>query len=100
MKRWLRAISTPQRRRCAIISRLGRLRSRPTLHDNSPKQTPASGAGRTSGAGHRDSERDAMLHFEAILGDIPYLLLGIPLTLAITFVAFAMGTLAALPIAV
>jgi polar amino acid transport system permease protein len=41
-----------------------------------------------------------MLHFEAILGDIPYLLLGIPLTLAITFVAFAVGSVAALPIAI
>ena len=41
-----------------------------------------------------------MLRFDAILGDIPYLLLGIPLTLAITFTAFVAGTAAALPIAV
>ncbi len=40
-----------------------------------------------------------MLRFDTIIGDIPYLLLGIPLTLAITFVAFAAGTIAALPIA-
>lgn len=41
-----------------------------------------------------------MLRFDTIIGDIPYLLLGIPLTLGITIVAFAGGTLAALPIAV
>ena len=44
--------------------------------------------------------RQQMLQFDTIVGDIPYLLLGIPLTLAITFTAFAAGTLAALPIAV
>ena len=41
-----------------------------------------------------------MLRFDTIVGDIPYLLLGIPLTLAITLVAFAAGILIALPIAV
>ena len=41
-----------------------------------------------------------MLRFDTIIGDIPYLLLGIPLTLAITAVAFAVGILIALPIAV
>jgi polar amino acid transport system permease protein len=41
-----------------------------------------------------------MLRFDTILGDIPYLLLGIPITLGITFVAFVAGTVAALPIAV
>ncbi|HVX98697.1 MAG TPA: amino acid ABC transporter permease [Pseudorhodoplanes sp.] len=41
-----------------------------------------------------------MLRFDTILGDIPYLLLGIPLTLALTFVAFAAGLLAGLPIAI
>jgi polar amino acid transport system permease protein len=41
-----------------------------------------------------------MLRFETIIGDIPYLLLGIPLTLAITAVAFVVGILIALPIAI
>ena len=41
-----------------------------------------------------------MLRFDTIIGDIPYLLLGIPLTLAITLVAFVAGILIALPIAV
>lgn len=41
-----------------------------------------------------------MLRFDTIIGDIPYLLLGIPLTLALTAVAFVVATLIALPIAV
>jgi polar amino acid transport system permease protein len=41
-----------------------------------------------------------MLRFDAVIGDFPLLLLGVPLTLAITVVAFALGTVAALPIAV
>jgi polar amino acid transport system permease protein len=41
-----------------------------------------------------------MLRFDTIVDDIPYLLWGIPLTLAITAVAFIVGILAALPIAV
>ena len=41
-----------------------------------------------------------MLRFDTIVGDIPYLLLGIPLTLGITAVAFVVGILIALPIAV
>jgi polar amino acid transport system permease protein len=41
-----------------------------------------------------------MLRFDTITGDIPYLLWGIPLTLAITAVAFVVGILAALPIAI
>jgi len=41
-----------------------------------------------------------MLRFDAVIGDFPTLLLGIPLTLGITLVAFALGTVAALPIAV
>ena len=41
-----------------------------------------------------------MLRFDTIIGDIPYLLLGIPLTLAITAVAFVAGVLIALPIAI
>lgn len=41
-----------------------------------------------------------MLRFDTIIGDIPYLLLGVPITLGLTFVAFAAGTVAALPIAV
>lgn len=41
-----------------------------------------------------------MLRFDTIVGDIPYLLWGIPLTLAITAVAFFASILAALPIAV
>jgi len=41
-----------------------------------------------------------MLRFDAIVGDIPYLLLGIPLTLAITLVAYVGGVIIALPIAV
>jgi len=41
-----------------------------------------------------------MLRFDTIIGDIPYLLLGIPLTLALTGVAFAAGVLLALPIAI
>ena len=40
-----------------------------------------------------------MFRFDAIIGDFPRLLLGIPLTLAITAVAFVAGTVAALPIA-
>jgi polar amino acid transport system permease protein len=41
-----------------------------------------------------------MLRFDAVIGDFPTLLLGVPLTLGITVVAFALGTVAALPIAV
>jgi len=41
-----------------------------------------------------------MLRFDTVIGDIPLLLLGVPLTLAITAVAFIVGTVAALPIAV
>jgi polar amino acid transport system permease protein len=41
-----------------------------------------------------------MLRFDTIIGDIPYLLLGIPLTLAITVAAFVGGVLIALPIAI
>lgn len=41
-----------------------------------------------------------MLRFDTIIGDIPYLLLGIPLTLALTAVAFTVATFIALPIAV
>jgi len=40
-----------------------------------------------------------MFRFDAIIGDFPRLLLGIPLTLGITSVAFVAGTAAALPIA-
>src|SRR2546430_8435122 len=36
-----------------------------------------------------------MLRFDTIVGDIPYLLLGIPLTLGITAVAFVVGILIA-----
>jgi His/Glu/Gln/Arg/opine family amino acid ABC transporter permease subunit len=41
-----------------------------------------------------------MFRFDTIIGDVPTLLLGIPLTLALTFAAFVAGTVAALPIAV
>ena len=41
-----------------------------------------------------------MLRFDTIIGDIPYLLLGIPLTLAITVVACVVGVIIALPIAI
>ena len=41
-----------------------------------------------------------MLRFDTIVGDIPYLLLGIPLTLAITLVAYVAGVIMALPIAI
>src|SRR6476469_3898900 len=41
-----------------------------------------------------------MLRFDTVIGDLPLLLFGIPLTLGITAVAFLAGTLAALPIAV
>ncbi len=41
-----------------------------------------------------------MLHFGAVIGDFPLLLLGVPLTLGITAAAFVTGTVAALPIAV
>ena len=41
-----------------------------------------------------------MLRFDAVIGDFPMLLLGVPLTLGITVAAFALGTAAALPIAV
>ena len=40
-----------------------------------------------------------MLRFDAVIGDLPMLLLGIPLTLGLTAVAFVVGTVAALPIA-
>ena len=40
-----------------------------------------------------------MFHLDAVVGDFPRLLLGVPLTLGITGVAFAAGTVAALPIA-
>lgn len=40
-----------------------------------------------------------MFRFDAVIGDFPVLLLGIPLTLGITAVAFVVGTVAALPIA-
>lgn len=41
-----------------------------------------------------------MFRFDTIVGDIPYLLLGIPLTLGLTFVAFIAGVAIGLPIAV
>ncbi len=41
-----------------------------------------------------------MLRFDTVIGDVPALLLGVPLTIGITVVAFAIGTIAALPIAV
>ncbi|HEX3725468.1 MAG TPA: ABC transporter permease subunit, partial [Pirellulales bacterium] len=40
-----------------------------------------------------------MLRFDTIVGDIPYLLMGIPLTLGLTFVAFGAGIAIGLPIA-
>lgn len=40
-----------------------------------------------------------MLRFDTVIGDIPLLLLGIPLTLGITAVAFVVGTVVGLPIA-
>lgn len=40
-----------------------------------------------------------MLRFDTVIGDLPVLLLGIPLTLGLTAVAFVVGTVAALPIA-
>jgi len=40
-----------------------------------------------------------MLRLDAVIGDLPQLLLGVPLTLGITAVAFAAGTVGALPIA-
>lgn len=41
-----------------------------------------------------------MLRFDTVIGDIPALLLGVPLTIGITVVAFVVGTIVALPIAV
>jgi polar amino acid transport system permease protein len=41
-----------------------------------------------------------MIEVQAVLPDLPFLLLGIPLTLAITAGAFLLGTVAALPMAV
>jgi polar amino acid transport system permease protein len=41
-----------------------------------------------------------MFRFDAVIGDFPVLLLGVPLTLGVTAVAFVTGTLVALPIAV
>ena len=41
-----------------------------------------------------------MRRFDTVIGDVPLLLLGVPLTLGITAVAFLAGTLAALPLAV
>lgn len=40
-----------------------------------------------------------MFRLDAVIGDLPRLLLGVPLTLGITSAAFATGTVAALPIA-
>jgi polar amino acid transport system permease protein len=40
-----------------------------------------------------------VLRLDAVIGDVPRLLLGVPLTLGITTVAFTAGTAAALPIA-
>ncbi len=40
-----------------------------------------------------------MFRLDAVIGDFPVLLLGVPLTLALTLAAFAVGTVAALPIA-
>jgi polar amino acid transport system permease protein len=40
-----------------------------------------------------------VLRFDTVIGDLPVLLLGIPLTLAITIAAFFVGTILALPIA-
>ncbi len=40
-----------------------------------------------------------MVRFDTVIGDFPKLLLGVPLTLGITSVAFVTGTVAALPIA-
>jgi polar amino acid transport system permease protein len=40
-----------------------------------------------------------MLRFDAVIGDLPVLLIGIPLTLAITAVAFIVGIVVAAPIA-
>jgi polar amino acid transport system permease protein len=40
-----------------------------------------------------------VLRLDTVIGDVPRLLLGVPLTLGITSVAFAAGTAAALPIA-
>ena len=41
-----------------------------------------------------------MLRFDTIIGDVPYLLLGIPLTLALTVVAFAAAVAIGLPVAI
>lgn len=41
-----------------------------------------------------------MLRFDTIIGDIPYLLFGIPLTLALTGASFAAGIAIGLPIAI
>ena len=41
-----------------------------------------------------------MFRFDAVIGDFPLLLLGIPLTLALTLAAFIAGTAAAMPIAI
>jgi polar amino acid transport system permease protein len=41
-----------------------------------------------------------MLRFDTIIGDIPHLLLGIPLTLALTGASFAAGVVIGLPIAI
>jgi polar amino acid transport system permease protein len=41
-----------------------------------------------------------MFHFETVIGELPLLLLGVPLTLGLTLVAFFIGTIVALPIAI
>ncbi|MBL8703457.1 MAG: amino acid ABC transporter permease [Rhodospirillales bacterium] len=41
-----------------------------------------------------------MLRLDAVIGDFPTLLLGVPLTVGITLVSFIVGTVVALPIAV
>jgi polar amino acid transport system permease protein len=40
-----------------------------------------------------------MLRLDTVISEFPVLLLGVPLTLGLTFAAFALGTVAALPIA-
>jgi polar amino acid transport system permease protein len=41
-----------------------------------------------------------MLRFDTVIGDLPILLYGIPLTIGLTVVAFVLGTALALPIAI
>lgn len=49
---------------------------------------------------NRDRREATIFRVDLVIGDLPYLLLGVPLTLGITVLAYGAGTVLALPIAV